>query len=150
MMKIAYPVRLPDTSTETVSPELRRCLRRILSPARHSRNTALAWSGTRLDRRSPPASGGLQLMRFKTQLPTKNENKKYNNSTLVHGHFRRRLDVNHFGHPPCATAPPSGADTRCGRPAGSECATQLRHGATARSFCDSIPVHHGRERLYRR
>src|SRR6266480_6446605 len=39
MMKIAYPVRLPDTLTATVSPELRRCRRRISSLARHSRNT---------------------------------------------------------------------------------------------------------------
>src|SRR6266699_1161887 len=55
LMKIAYPVRLPDTSTETVSPELQRCLRRIFSLERHSRNTmapfvTIARSGTRLDR----------------------------------------------------------------------------------------------------
>src|SRR6266446_4869208 len=39
MTKIAYPVRLPGTSTETVSPALPRCLRRIFYLERHSRNT---------------------------------------------------------------------------------------------------------------
>jgi hypothetical protein len=64
-MKIAYPARLPDTSTETTSPESRRCLRRIFSLARHSRNTAspflsLAESRKCLDWRFPPASGALE------------------------------------------------------------------------------------------
>src|SRR6266545_3500469 len=62
MMKIAYLARLPDTSTETINPGSRRCLRRTFSLARHSRNSAapfltIAWSGTRLNRRSPHASG---------------------------------------------------------------------------------------------
>jgi hypothetical protein len=66
LMKVVYPVLLPDPSMETVSPELRRCLRRIFSLARHSRNSAApflsnAWSGTRLNRRSPPASGASVL-----------------------------------------------------------------------------------------
>ena len=39
-MKIAYPVLLQPTLMETVRPESRRCLRRIFSRARHSRNTA--------------------------------------------------------------------------------------------------------------
>ena len=47
-MKIARRVRLLHTSTETVSPELQRCLRRIFSLARHSRNNGLPVpSGTR-------------------------------------------------------------------------------------------------------
>ncbi len=38
MMKIAFPDPLQPTSMETVRPESRRCLRRIFSLARHSRN----------------------------------------------------------------------------------------------------------------
>ena len=38
MIEIACPVLLPDTLMETVSPESRRCLRRIFFLARHSRN----------------------------------------------------------------------------------------------------------------
>src|SRR3954470_2677664 len=106
MTKTVYPVRLPDILTETASLELQRCRRRIFFLARHSRNTALAWSGSRRDRRSPPATCGSKLMPFKTQPLTKNENEKYNDSTLVRRHFRMRLDVNHFGHCLCATTPP--------------------------------------------
>src|SRR6266508_3600799 len=62
MMKIAYLARLPDTSTETINPGSRRCLRRTFSLARHSRNSVapfltFAWSETRLNRRSPHARG---------------------------------------------------------------------------------------------
>src|SRR6266480_2083770 len=64
MMKIAYPVRLPHTSTETMSPESRRCLRRTFSQARHYRNSAALFLtnpwGTRLNRRSPHARGPVQ------------------------------------------------------------------------------------------
>src|SRR6266480_4599863 len=64
MMKIAYPVRLPHTSTETMSPESRRCLRRTFSQARHYRNSAALFLtnpwGTRLNRRSPHARGAVQ------------------------------------------------------------------------------------------
>ena len=53
MMKIAYLALLPHTSTETMSPESRRCLRRTFFLARHSRNSAApfltnAWSGSAL------------------------------------------------------------------------------------------------------
>ncbi len=40
-MKIAYPVLLQPSLMETVRPESRRCLRRIFSLARHSRNNGL-------------------------------------------------------------------------------------------------------------
>ena len=53
MMKIAYLARLPDTSTETISPESRRCLRRTFSLARHSRNTCSAIPNKRVEWDAP-------------------------------------------------------------------------------------------------
>src|SRR5262245_52635817 len=82
MMKIACPVLLPDTLMETASPESPRCLRRIFFLAHHSRNPAAPSnrvSGTRLNRRSPPASGSSCAQAVCYQLKTTNRKERNDN-----------------------------------------------------------------------
>src|SRR3954464_11729549 len=82
MMKTAFLVLLPDTLMETLSLESRRCLRRIFFLAHHSRkatapSVTIAWSGTRLNRRSP-----LPRMERAVHYDLKTTNHKDRNDTM--------------------------------------------------------------------